>query len=192
MQVGVSIHTTEIGNDPIAIRDFVQAAEDMGYEHLTLIDHVIQSGKAVADDWRAFYTRENAFHEPLIFYAYVAALTKNIELATAILILPQRQTALVAKQCAELDLLSGGRLRLGVGIGWNEMEFEVLGENFRNRAQRVVEQIEVMRKLWTNELVNFEGKFHTIVDAGINPLPCLLYTSPSPRDRTRSRMPSSA
>ena len=126
MQVGVSIHTTEIGNDPIAIRDFVQAAEDMGYEHLTLIDHVIQSGKSVADDWRAFYTRENAFHEPLIFYAYVAALTKNIELATAILILPQRQTALVAKQCAELDLLSGGRLRLGVGIGWNEMEFEVL------------------------------------------------------------------
>ncbi len=171
MQVGISIHTTEIGNDPIAIRDFVQAAEDMGYEHLTLIDHVIQSGKAVADDWRAFYTRDNAFHEPLIFYAYVAALTKSIELATAILILPQRQTALVAKQCAELDLLSGGRLRLGVGIGWNEMEFDVLHENFRNRARRVVEQIEVMRKLWTNELVDFEGEFHKIADAGINPLP---------------------
>jgi alkanesulfonate monooxygenase SsuD/methylene tetrahydromethanopterin reductase-like flavin-dependent oxidoreductase (luciferase family) len=137
MQVGISIHTTEIGNDPVAIRDFVQAAEDMGYEHLTLIDHVIQSGQPVADDWRSFYTRDNAFHEPLIFYAYVAALTKSIELATAILILPQRQTALVAKQCAELDLLSGGRLRLGVGIGWNEMEFDVLHENFRNRARRV-------------------------------------------------------
>ena len=171
MQVGISIHTTEIGNDPVAIRDFVQAAEDMGYEHLTLIDHVIQSGQPVADDWRSFYTRDNAFHEPLIFYAYVAALTKSIELATAILILPQRQTALVAKQCAELDLLSGGRLRLGVGIGWNEMEFDVLHENFRNRARRAVEQIDVMRRLWTNELVDFEGEFHRITDAGINPLP---------------------
>lgn len=171
MQVGLSIHTTEIGNDPIAIRDFVQAAEDMGYEHLTLIDHVIQSGQAVADDWRAFYVRDNAFHEPLIFYAFVAALTKKIELATAILILPQRQTALVAKQAAELDLLSGGRLRLGVGIGWNEMEFDVLGQNFKNRARRVEEQIEVMRQLWSNELVDFEGEFHKIADAGLNPLP---------------------
>ncbi len=171
MQVGLSIHTTEIGNDPIAIRDFVQAAEDMGYEHLTLIDHVILSGTAVADDWRSFYTRDNAFHEPLIFYAYAAALTKSIELATAILILPQRQTALVAKQAAELDLLSGGRLRLGVGIGWNEMEFQVLGQNFRNRARRVEEQIEVMRKLWTHELVDFDGEFHKIEDAGLNPLP---------------------
>lgn len=171
MQVGLSIHSTEIGNDPVAIRDFVQAAEDMGYAHLTLIDHVIQSGKAVADDWRSFYTRDNAFHEPLIFYAYVAALTKKIELATAILILPQRQTALVAKQCAELDLLSGGRLRLGVGIGWNEMEFEVLGQNFRNRARRVEEQIDVMRALWTNELVDYDGEWHKIQDAGLNPLP---------------------
>lgn len=171
MQVGISIPTTEIGNDPIAIRDFVQAVEDMGYEHLTLIDHVLQSGKAVADDWRAFYTRDNAFHEPIVFYAYVAALTKKIELATAILILSQRQTALVAKQAAELDLLSGGRLRLGVGIGWNEMEFDVLGQNFHDRGRRVVEQIDVMRELWTNELVTYDGKWHQIKDAGINPLP---------------------
>ncbi len=171
MQVGLSIPTTEIGNDPVGIRDFVQAAEDMGYEHLTLIDHVIQSGTAVADDWRSFYTRDNAFHEPLIFYAYVAALTKSIELATAILILPQRPAALVAKQAAELDLLSGGRLRLGVGIGWNEMEFHVLGQNFRNRARRFEEQIDLMRKLWTNELVDFDGAYHKIEDAGLNPLP---------------------
>ncbi len=171
MQVGISIPTTEIGNDPIAIKDFVQAVEDMGYEHLTLIDHVLQSGKAVADDWRAFYTRDNAFHEPIVFYAYVAALTKKIELATAILILSQRQTALVAKQAAELDLLSGGRLRLGVGIGWNEMEFDVLGQNFNDRGRRVVEQIDVMRELWTNELVTYDGKWHQIKDAGINPLP---------------------
>jgi probable F420-dependent oxidoreductase len=171
MQVGISIPSTEIGNDPIAIRDFMQAVEDMGYAHLTLIDHVMQSGTAVADDWRAFYTRDNPFHEPIVFYAYVAAITKKIELATAILILPQRPTALVAKQAAELDMLSGGRLRLGVGIGWNEMEFDVLEQNFRNRANRMVEQIAVMRALWTNELVTFKGKYHQIEDAGINPLP---------------------
>ncbi len=171
MQIGISIPTTEIGTDPVAIRDFAQAVEDMGYEHLTLIDHVLQSGTAVADDWRAFYTRDNMFHEPLILHAYLAALTKRIELCTAILILPQRATVLVAKQAAELDLLSGGRLRLGVGIGWNKMEFDAMDEDFHNRGRRVEEQIEVMRALWTNELVDFGGKWHRIEDAGINPLP---------------------
>jgi len=171
MQIGISIPTTEIGVDPIAIRDFAQAIEAMGYEHLTLIDHVLQSGTAVADDWRAFYTRDNMFHEPLIFYAYLAALTKNIELCTAILILPQRSTVLVAKQAAELDLLSGGRLRLGVGIGWNKLEFEAMDQDFHNRGRRVEEQIDVMRALWTNELVTFDGEWHRIEDSGINPLP---------------------
>jgi len=171
MQIGISIPTTEIGTDPVAIRDFAQAIEEMGYEHLTLIDHVLQQGTAVADDWRAFYTRENMFHEPLIFFAYIAALTKKIQLTTAILILPQRQTAVVAKQAAELDLLSGGRLRLGVGIGWNKMEFEALHEDFHNRGKRVEEQIDVMRQLWTNELVTYDGQWHKIEDAGINPLP---------------------
>jgi probable F420-dependent oxidoreductase len=154
MQIGISIPTTE-----------------MGYAHLTLIDHVLQSGTAVADDWRSFYTRDNMFHEPLIFYAYLAALTKRIELCTAILILPQRSTVLVAKQAAELDLLSGGRLRLGVGIGWNKLEFDAMDQDFHNRGRRVEEQIAVMRALWTNELVTFKGEWHDIEDSGINPLP---------------------
>ena len=171
MQIGVSIPTTEIGTDPIAIRDFAQAIEDMGYEHLTLIDHVLQQGTPVAHDWRAFYARENMFHEPLIFLTYIAALTKKVQLTTAILILPQRQTALVAKQAAELDVLSSGRLRLGVGIGWNKMEFDALHQNFHNRGRRVEEQIDVMRQLWSNELVNYDGEWHKIEDAGINPLP---------------------
>jgi probable F420-dependent oxidoreductase len=171
MQIGISIPTTEIGTDPVAIRDFAQAIEVMGYEHLTLIDHVLQSGTAVADDWRSFYTRANMFHEPLIFYAYLAALTTRIELCTAILILPQRATVLVAKQAAELDLLSGGRLRLGVGIGWNKLEFDAMDQDFHNRGRRVEEQIDVMRKLWTKELVTFKGEWHNIDDSGINPLP---------------------
>lgn len=171
MQIGISIPVTEIGTDPIAIRDFAQAIEDMGYEHLTLIDHVLQSGTAAADDWRSFYTRDHMFHEPLIFYAYLAALTTRIELATAILILPQRSTVLVAKQAAELDLLCGGRLRLGVGIGWNKLEFDAMDQDFHNRGRRIEEQIDLMRTLWTNELVTYRGKWHKVEDSGINPLP---------------------
>jgi probable F420-dependent oxidoreductase len=171
MQIGTSIPTTEIGTDPIKIRDFVQAIEGMGYKHLTLIDHVLQSREAVAEDWRSFYTLKNMFHEPMTFLAYVAALTTKIQLTTAILILPQRQTALVAKQAAQIDILSGGRMRLGVGIGWNKMEFDALHENFGNRGRRIEEQIDVLRQLWSNPVVNYDGEWHKIEDAGINPLP---------------------
>ena len=171
MRIGVAFPTTEIGSDPVAIRDFVQAVEELGYDHLTIIDHVLQAGTPEADDWRSYYTRDNMFHEPLITLGYLSGFTKRIGLATAILILPQRPTILVAKQAAQLDLLCGGRLRLGVGIGWNALEFEALGQNFRNRGPRLVEQIEVMRELWTHELVTFDGKWHRIDDAGINPLP---------------------
>ena len=171
MRIGVAFPTTEIGTDPAAIRDFAQAAEDLGYDHITIIDHVLQARTPAADDWRAYYTRDNMFHEPLVTLGFLAAATRRIGLATAILILPQRPAVLVAKQAAQIDVLSGGRLRLGVGLGWNELEYDALGQNFRNRSRRMVEQIEVMRALWTNELVTFAGEWHRIEDAGINPLP---------------------
>lgn len=171
MQIGAAFPTTEIGNDPVVIKDFVQAVEEMGYDHLTIIDHVIQAEDPEAEDWRAYYVRANPFHEPLVMLGYLAALTTRLEFATAILILPQRPAVLVAKQLAELDVLSGGRLRAGIGIGWNALEFEALGQSFKNRARRMEEQIELMRALWTQEIVSFDGKYHQIGAAGINPLP---------------------
>jgi probable F420-dependent oxidoreductase len=171
MRIGVAFPTTEIGTDPAAIRDFAQAAEDLGYDHITIIDHVLQAAKPAANDWRAYYSRDNMFHEPMVTLGFLAAATRRIGLATAILILPQRPAVLVAKQAAEIDVLSGGRLRLGVGLGWNELEFDALGQNFKNRNRRMVEQIALMRALWTNETVTFDGEWHRIDDAGINPLP---------------------
>lgn len=171
MRIGAAFPTTEIGNDPTVIKDFVQAVEEMGYDHLTIIDHVIQAEAPEGDDWRAYYVRSNPFHEPLVMLGYLAALTTRLEFATAILILPQRPAVLVAKQLAELDVLSGGRLRAGVGIGWNALEFEALGQNFKNRARRMEEQIELLRRLWTEEIVSFDGSYHRIGAAGINPLP---------------------
>ena len=170
MRIGVSFPTTEIA-DPLAIRDYVQAVEGLGFDYITLIDHVLQSKTALADPYRAFYALHNMFHEPFILMGFMAAATTRLELSTAILILPQRQTALVAKQAAEIDVLSKGRLRLGVGIGWSKMEFDGLDQRFENRGRRVKEQIEFMRALWTNESITFDGKWHKIKDAGINPLP---------------------
>lgn len=171
MRIGVAFPTTEIGTDPAVIRDFAQAVEELGYEHLTIIDHVLQAGAPEAADWRSYYTIDNMFHEPFVTLGYLAAVTTRIQFATAILILPQRPTVLVAKQAAELDVLSNGRLRLGVGIGWNELEFHALGQEFKNRGPRMAEQIELMRALWTNELSSFDGTWHKIDKAGINPLP---------------------
>ena len=171
MRIGVAFPTTEIGTDPVIIRDFAQAVEDLGYDHLTIIDHVLQAGAPEAADWRSYYTIDNMFHEPFVMLGYLAAVTSRIGLATAILILPQRPTVLVAKQAAELDVLCQGRLRLGVGIGWNELEFHALGQEFRNRGPRMVEQIALMRQLWTNELSSFDGEWHRISESGINPLP---------------------
>ena len=171
MKIGVAFPTTEIGMDPAVIRGFAQEVEALGYDHLTCIDHVMQEVSNGAEDWRAYYTLDNMFHEPLTLFGFLACATGRLELATAILILPQRQTALVAKQAAEIDLLSGGRLRLGVGIGWNAMEFEVLGQSFRNRARRMEEQIACLRQLWTEPSGSFSGKWHEHRDAGINPLP---------------------
>jgi probable F420-dependent oxidoreductase len=171
MRYGVVFPQTEIGKDPAAIRDFARAAEELGYEHILAYDHVIGANPASRPGWQAPYTYKDSFHEPFVLFGYLAGVTKTIELVTGVIILPQRQTVLVAKQAAALDVLSGGRLRLGIGIGWNPVEYEALGENFANRGRRSEEQVEVIRRLWTQELVTFEGKWHKITDAGLNPLP---------------------
>ena len=171
MRMGVVFPQTEIGTDPAAIRDFAQAAEELGYQHILAYDHVIGANPASRPGWRPPYTYRDPFHEPFVLFGYHAGLTKKLELVTGVIILPQRQTVLVAKQAAALDVLSGGRLRLGVGIGWNPVEYEALGADFSNRGRRSEEQIEVLRKLWTGTTVTFDGRWHKITDAGINPLP---------------------
>jgi len=171
MQIGVVFPQTEIGADPGAVRDFAQAVEAMGFSHLAAFDHVLGADISSRPGFNPPYTHLSMFHEPLALFAYLAGATDRIGLATSVLVLPQRQTALVAKQAAQVDVLSGGRLRLGVGIGWNPVEYEALAENFHNRGRRVEEQIAVLRALWCDPLVTFEGAFHTIRDAGINPLP---------------------
>lgn len=170
MKLGVVFPQTEIGSDPIAIRDYAQAAEQLGYNHILAFDHVI-GAHPDSFGFRPPYTYQTPFHEPFVLFGFLSGLTERIELVTGILILPQRQTALVAKQAAAVDVLSGGRLRLGVGIGWNHIEYEALGENFKNRGRRMEEQVSFLRELWTKELVDFEGKYHSIRQAGINPLP---------------------
>jgi probable F420-dependent oxidoreductase len=171
MNIGVVFPQTEIGQDPAAIRDYAQAVEAMGYTHLLAFDHVLGANPDRPGGWKGPYTYRHAFHEPLVLFGFLAGVTTHVGFASGIIILPQRQTALVAKQAAGVDVLSGGRLRLGVGVGWNPVEFEALGENFKNRGKRVEEQIEVMRALWAKELVTFDGQWHHIPDAGINPLP---------------------
>ena len=173
MKLGVIFPQTEIGSDPAAIKDYAQAAEQLGYNHVLVYDHVLGAHVDRFKDigFRPPYSHETPFHEPFTLFGFLAAATEKLELTTGILILPQRQTALVAKQAAAVDVLSGGRLRLGVGIGWNFTEYEALGENFRNRGRRVEEQIDLLRKLWTNELVDFDGKYHSLSQVGINPLP---------------------
>lgn len=171
MQIGVVFPQTEIGTDPSAIREYAQAAEALGFRHILAYDHVLGAGLASRPDWRGPYNSATPFHEPFVLFAYLAGVTRAIEFVPGVIILPQRQTALVAKQAAALDVLSGGRLRLGVGIGWNEVEYQALGENFGNRGARMEEQIAVLRALWTEPVVTFHGRWHTIEAAGINPLP---------------------
>ena len=171
MRIGVVFPQTEIGADPAVVAEFATTAEAVGYRHLVVFDHVLGASTASRPDWQGPYTAENMFHEPFVLFGYLAGLTERLELVTAIVILPQRQTALVAKQAACVDVLAGGRLRLGIGTGWNAVEYEALGENFHNRGARSEEQIDVMRKLWANEAVSYTGRWHKITDAGLNPLP---------------------
>jgi probable F420-dependent oxidoreductase len=171
MQIGVVFPQTEIGASPAAIRDYVQAAEDLGYAHALVFDHVLGADARRYAGWNGPYSYTDMFHEPFVLFGYLASFTQQLELVTGVIILGQRQTALVAKQAAEVDVLTGGRLRLGVGIGWNQVEYEALGTNFHDRGRRSEEQIAVMRALWTQEVVNFKGRWHQITDAGLNPLP---------------------
>ena len=169
MQIGVTFPQNEIGADPAAIRDYIQAVEGFGYRHLVIYDHVLGADPEHRSNWSG-YTYKDLFHEPFVLFGYLAAISQ-LELVTAVIILPQRQTALVAKQAAEVDVLTGGKLRLGVGVGWNPVEYEALGTDFHTRGRVVEEQIEVLRLLWGQEIVTFKGKYHTIVEAGLNPLP---------------------
>lgn len=172
MEVGAIFPQTEIGTDLEAICTFVQAIEELGYDHIFIADHVLGADPQVhRHPSLARYSYKSVVHEPLTLMAYMAAITTRITLATGILILPQRQTALVAKQAAEVDVLSGGRMRLGIGVGWNEVEYEALGQDFHDRGRRCEEQIAVMRALWTQEVVNFHRRWHHIAHAGLNPLP---------------------
>jgi probable F420-dependent oxidoreductase len=172
MQLGVVFPQTEIGNDPSVIRDYAQAAEDLGYSHLLAFDHVVGAHpNRFPEGWRPPYTHESQFHEPFVLFGYLAAATTRLGLVVGVLVLPQRQTALVAKQAAEVQSVSQGRLRLGVGIGWNFVEYEALNENFRNRGARIEEQIDVLRRLWSQDLVDFQGNYHTLHQVAINPRP---------------------
>ncbi len=171
MQIGVVFPQTEIGSDPAVIKDYAQTAEALGYTHLLAYDHVLGADPDRPGGFRGPYTYRTPFHEPLVLFAFLGAVTTRLGFVSGILILPQRQTALVAKQAAAVDVLTGGRLRLGVGVGWNAVEYEALGENFHNRGRRVSEQVRLLRELWTNEVVDFDGRWHRVPMAGINPLP---------------------
>ena len=170
-RVGAVFPQTEIGADPAAVREWAAKVESMGFDHVVVYDHVLGANAASRPGWEGPYTSDDVFHEVFVLYGYLAAITSRIELSIGVLVLPQRQTALAAKQAAAVDILSGGRLRLGVGVGWNDVEFEALGQAFPDRGERIEEQIDVMRMLWTSEFVTYRGRWHTISDAGLNPLP---------------------
>src|SRR5262245_15588576 len=169
MQLNAMFPTRDIGNDPAKIRDWAQAAEDLGYAYIEVPDLVF--GATARDGWTPLYNETDPFHETFVTLGFLAAVTKRIRLSSGVLIAPQRQTGLVAKQAAEADLLSGGRLRLGIGVGWNHVEYEALGEDWKTRGARQAEQVEVLRRLWSEELVTFKGRFHTLNEVNIVPPP---------------------
>src|SRR4030081_3577040 len=172
MEIGVVYPQTELRGDPDAVRRIGRAVEDLGFDHLLAYDHVL--GAVHADRTPPLtgpYTEHDPFHDPFLMFAYLAAITQRIGFATGILILPQRPTALVARQAADVDLLSGGRLRLGVGVGWNPVEYEALGQDFRTRGARQEEQIELLRRLFTEPVVDFSGRFHRVDRAALVPKP---------------------
>ncbi len=171
MRVGVVFPQTELGGDPGAVRAYGQRVEELGFTHLLVYDHVVGADPAVHKGWNGPYDVNTTFHEPFVMFGYLAAVTRSLELVTGVIILPQRQTALVAKQAAEVDLLSEGRLRLGIGVGWNAVEYEALGQDFSKRGKRSAEQIALLRRLWTEQTVTFDGDFDRVTGAGLAPLP---------------------
>ncbi len=170
MRIGVVFPQTELGGDPGAVRAYAQAVTDLGYAHILVYDHVLGADPEVHRDWAGPYDIDTTFHEPFVVFGFLAAITP-LELVTGIIILPQRQTALVAKQAAEVDLLTGGKFRLGVGVGWNKVEYDALGEDFTTRGARQGEQIELLRRLWTERSVTFDGAHDQVRGAGLSPLP---------------------
>ncbi|HEY2284349.1 MAG TPA: LLM class F420-dependent oxidoreductase [Streptosporangiaceae bacterium] len=170
MQIGVVFPQTEIGSDVGAVRAYAERAEQLGFRHLLAYDHVLGADPAVHEGWNGPYDVQTTFHEPLVLFGYLAAITR-LELVTGIIILPQRQTALVAKQAAEVDLLTEGRFRLGIGLGWNRVEYEALGKDFASRGRRSDEQVELLRRLWTEPSVTFDGADEQVTGAGLAPLP---------------------
>jgi probable F420-dependent oxidoreductase len=170
MKIGAVFPQLEIGADPGVVRDWTTTVEAAGYNHVLAYDHVLGADPANRPGWTG-YTDKSLFHEVFVLFGYMAAITTDLELVTGVLVLPQRQTALVAKQAAEIDVLSGGRLRLGVGIGWNQVEYQALGVPFRQRGALLEEQVDVLRKLWADPVISYQGKFHEIEEAGLNPLP---------------------
>jgi probable F420-dependent oxidoreductase len=171
MKIGLVYPQIEFGSDPSAIRDYAQLAEELGFSHILAYDHVLGANPDRPGGWQGPYTFRNTFIEPMVLFSYMAAFTERIQFTTGIVILPQRQTALFAKQAATLDVLSKGRLRVGVGLGWNEVEYIALNQDFHTRGKRLDEQADLLRQLWTQPLVNFKGRWDTIPDAGLNPLP---------------------
>lgn len=170
MRIGVVFPQTELGADPAVLGRYGQRVEELGFTHILAYDHVVGADPEVHQGWQGPYDIDTTFHEPFVMFGYLAAVT-SVELVTGVIILPQRQSVLVAKQAAEVDLLTSGRFRLGIGLGWNAVEYEALGESFANRGKRSEEQVEVMRKLWTQRSVTYTGKDHTLTGAGLAPLP---------------------
>jgi len=171
MRVGVVFPQTEIGADVGAVRAYAQRVEELGYRHVLAYDHVLGADPEVHRGWQGPYDLTTTFHEPFVLFGYIAGVVTSLELVTGIIILPQRQTALVAKQAAEVDLLTRGRFRLGVGLGWNAVEYEALGQDFSTRGRRAEEQVELLRRLWTEPSVTFRGRFDRVTGAGLAPLP---------------------
>ena len=171
MRIGVVLPQTEIGDQPSSLARYARHAEELGYAHILASDHVLGADPAVYPGWNGPYDIDTTFHEPFVLFGYLAAVTTTVELVTGIIILPQRQTALVAKQAAEVDVLSGGRLRFGVGIGWNPVEYDALGEDFSTRGRRMEEQVDLLRRLWTQRSVTFDGDFDHVKGAGLLPMP---------------------
>ncbi|MFC9687690.1 LLM class F420-dependent oxidoreductase [Kribbella sp. NPDC056951] len=170
MRIGAVFPQLEIGPDPAVVREWARTVEDAGYAHVLAYDHVLGADPANRPGWTG-YTDKSLFHEVFVLFGYLAAITTKLELVTGVLVLPQRQTALVAKQAAEVDVLSGGRLRLGVGIGWNHVEYDALGVPFTQRGARMTEQVELLRRLWADPVITHEGRFDRVEEAGLNPLP---------------------
>ena len=171
MQLGANLPVGDIGTGPVAVRDYAQAVEGLGFDYLLSPDHVLGKNPAAPDAGRRVGTTATAYHDPFVLFGFLAGCTQKLGFAVGVLILAQRQAALVAKQAACLDELAGGRFRLGVGVGWNEIEFQGLNENFRTRGKRSEEQVRYMQALWANPHVTFDGEFHKLDDGGINPRP---------------------